>query len=208
MTKSIENVKPIGKLLEAVHDVVKRDLALKLYAPEDLRLTIAKRKEVTQAYIASGMSQREAAQALGVDQSTIRRDLGKNLASKRRGDEDKNTSKSKPSASNRRDENRDGQGQQKKDWRVEETRRLLGEAKKLALDAHKKYGHPAQEHLDPNILRQAVDEPDKLVTTLRLGGQALNTLADEVEGALTTPFALPPPMFDDTPGNATPDQTT
>jgi len=77
MTKSVENAKPIGKLLEAVHDVVERDLALKLYEPKHLRLTIAKRKEVAQVYIASGMSQREAALALGVNQSTIQRDLGK-----------------------------------------------------------------------------------------------------------------------------------
>ena len=89
------------------------------------------------------------------------------------------------------------------DWRVGETRRWFGEAVKHALEAHKKYGHLKQEYLDPNILRQALDEPDKLVTTLRLGGRALNTLADEVECALTTPAALlPPPMFDDT------DQTT
>ena len=89
------------------------------------------------------------------------------------------------------------------DWRVGETRRWFGEAVKHALEAHKKYGHLKQEHFDLNILRQAVDEPDKLVATLRLGGRALNTLADEVECALTTPAALlPPPMFDDT------DQTT
>ena len=89
------------------------------------------------------------------------------------------------------------------DWRVGETRRWLAEAVKHALEAHKKYGHLKQEHFDLNILRQAVDEPDKLVATLRLGGRALNTLADEVECALTTPAALlPPPMFDDT------DQTT
>jgi len=115
-------------------------------------------------------------------------------------------------------------------WKVIEARRFLDEAKKFALDAHKKYGHLKLEHLDLNILCYAVDEPDKLVTTLRLGGQAANivtnTLADEIECALTTPPALlPPPMFDDkatsdeaasgdgsldedTPDNTTPDQTT
>ena len=93
------------------------------------------------------------------------------------------------------------------DWRVGETRRWLAEAVKHALEAHKKYGHLKQEYLDPNILRQALDEPDKLVATLRLGGRALNTLADEVECALTTPPALlPPPMFDDPPDNSTPDE--
>ena len=102
------------------------------------------------------------------------------------------------------------------DWRVGETRRWLAEAVKHALEAHKKYGHLKQEYLDPNILRQAVDEPDKLVATLRLGGRALNTLADEVECALTTPAALlPAPMFDDNstpdepaPADATPDEAT
>jgi hypothetical protein len=100
------------------------------------------------------------------------------------------------------------------DWRVGETGRWFGEAVKHALEAHKKYGHLKQEYLDPNILRQAVDDPDKLVATLRLGGRALITLADEVECALTTPPALlPPPMFDDNstsdeakPDNSTPDE--
>jgi hypothetical protein len=115
-------------------------------------------------------------------------------------------------------------------WKVIEARHFLDEAKKFALDAHKKYGHQKLEHLDLNVLLHAVDEPDKLVTTLRLGGQAANivtnTLADEIECAFTTPAALlPPPMFDDnstsdeaasgdgsldedTPDNTTPDQTT
>jgi hypothetical protein len=95
-------------------------------------------------------------------------------------------------------------------WKVIEARHWLDAAKKHALETIK-YGHPAEQHLDSEVLRHAVDEPDKLVTTLRLGGQALNTLADEVECALTTPLALPPPMFDDnsTPDEGTsPDQTT
>jgi hypothetical protein len=104
---------------------------------------------------------------------------------------------------------RKAQGEEQ-DWRVEETRRWLGQAVEHALDAHKKYGHLKQEYLD--TLRQAVDEPDKTVATLRLGGQDLITLADEVEFAFTTPPALPSPMFDDKdeakPGDSTPDQTT
>jgi hypothetical protein len=92
---------------------------------------------------------------------------------------------------------RKAQGEEQ-DWRVEETRRLLGEAAKLALEAHKKYGHLKPEHLDPNILRQAVDEPDQLVATFDLGIRALTTLRDEVVSGLTTPAALlPAPMFDD-----------
>ena len=111
MTKSVENAKPIGKLLEAVHDVVERDLALKLYEPKHLRLTIAKRKEVAQVYIASGMSQREAALALGVNQSTIQRDLGKKKQPGRANspDEGKKTSnKSEPSGANSLDEQAKG----------------------------------------------------------------------------------------------------
>src|SRR5262245_52843467 len=80
MTKKsdpVANAKPIARLLEAVRDVIDRDVALKLYGPEDLRLTIESRKKVAQALIAGGASEREAAQALGVHQATIRRDLGK-----------------------------------------------------------------------------------------------------------------------------------
>jgi Trp operon repressor len=73
----IENAKPIVKLLEAVRAVVDRDLELGLYQPDTLRLTIEARKKIATAMIEGGASERDAAKALGVDRSTIRRDAGK-----------------------------------------------------------------------------------------------------------------------------------
>jgi hypothetical protein len=75
---------------------------------------------------------------------------------------------------------RRGQGQ---DWRVEETRRWFGGVVKRAQEAIKD-GHPAKEYVEPAILRQAVDDKDKLLATLRAGGNAWITLADMVESAL------------------------
>jgi hypothetical protein len=46
--------------------------------PEDLRLTIEKRKETARELVNGGMSRRQAAKALGVDKRTIGRDLGHN----------------------------------------------------------------------------------------------------------------------------------
>src|SRR5262245_24361617 len=69
------------------------------------------------------------------------------------------------------------------DWRVNETRRWFCQAVNHARDAIK-YGHPAQDDLNPDILRDALDEPDRAVATLRAGGRALTALADEVEDAL------------------------
>lgn len=50
-----------------------------LTKPEDVRLTIEKRKETARALVDSGMSQRDAAKALGVSSKTIQRDLGQNV---------------------------------------------------------------------------------------------------------------------------------
>jgi transposase-like protein len=80
------------------------------------------------------------------------------------------------------------------DWKVRDARGWLGQAEKHAKDAIQ-YGHPASAHLAPAILRQAIDNVDQMLATLRAGGKALNTLADEVERALAPP--TPPPMFDD-----------
>jgi hypothetical protein len=94
-------------------------------------------------------------------------------------------------------------------WKVIEARHWLDAAKKHAQEAAK-YGHPAEQHLDPEVLRHAVGDKDTLLATLRAGAKGLNTLADKVESALAPPALLPPPMFDDkaTPGDSTPDQTT
>jgi hypothetical protein len=115
-----------------------------------------------------------------------------------------------------------GQGQEE-DARVRNTRGWLNEVVEFAAEAYKKYGYPMQERLDPVILRQATDDPDKVVRTVRLGARTLSTLADEFERAFAPP--TPPPMFDDkpnadeaassdapsdeaTPTDATPDQAT
>jgi len=52
---------------------IKRGLA----TPEDMKLTIAARQKTAQTLVNGGMSQRQAAKALGVDPKTIRNDVGK-----------------------------------------------------------------------------------------------------------------------------------
>jgi hypothetical protein len=80
------------------------------------------------------------------------------------------------------------------DWRVGEARRWFAQAVKHAQDAIK-YGHPAAAHLDPVILRDALDDLNQQMAALRLGGRALIALAIKVKRALASP--TPPPMFDD-----------
>jgi len=94
-----------------------------------------------------------------------------------------------------------GQGTQE-NWQVGETRRWFAQAVKHAQGAIQ-YGHPASAHLDPTIVRAALDNPDQTEAALRAGGRGLITLADEVKRALAPP--TPPPMFDDAPGEATSD---
>ena len=84
-------------------------------------------------------------------------------------------------------------------WKVIEAQRWLAELVNFALEAHKKYGHLSLEHIDLGVLRYAVEEPDKVVTTLRLGGLPFIAVAHKIESALTP--LLPPP-------DSTPDQTT
>ena len=71
-----------------------------------------------------------------------------------------------------------------------------------------KYKYPAQEHLDPAVLRKAVDDKDQMLATWRACGRGLIDLADVVESALAPPPALLPPMFDDTPDEAPGDATS
>jgi Trp operon repressor len=89
-----KNAKPIAKLLEAVREVIERDLGLKLYSPEDLRLTIESRQKVAKTLIAGGASERDVAHTLGVDRTTIRRDLGRLSGSKRPEHDAKSSNKS------------------------------------------------------------------------------------------------------------------
>jgi hypothetical protein len=84
---------------------------------------------------------------------------------------------------------------QDEDWEVIESRRWWAQREQDALVLVKN-GRPAQKHLDPAILRQALDNPDQLLATLRAGGNASLALADMVEQALAPPTPPPPPMFD------------
>ena len=97
------------------------------------------------------------------------------------------------------------------DWRVNETRRFYSAAVKHAQEAIK-YGFPAVVDMNPDVLRQAIDNIDQATAALRLGGNALLTLADAVEQALAPPPALPAPMFNDPPSppakDTPPDQAT
>jgi hypothetical protein len=92
---------------------------------------------------------------------------------------------------------REAQGQ-KEDGRVRNTRGWFAAAKKHAHEAIQ-YGHPKQEHLDPNIMRQAIDDWDTLEASLHSGGGALIRLADEVKRARPLAFPTLEPMFDDKP---------
>jgi hypothetical protein len=84
---------------------------------------------------------------------------------------------------------RASQGQEE-DWKVQEARSWLGRANNHALEAVK-YGEPTEQYLNPATLRQAVDEPEKLMATLRAGGAALITLADKLQRALAPPAPMP-----------------
>jgi len=55
---------------------IKRGLA----TPEDMKLTIAARQKTAQTLVNGGMSQRQAAKALGVTQTTISRDVKHNVS--------------------------------------------------------------------------------------------------------------------------------
>jgi transposase-like protein len=90
--------------------------------------------------------------------------------------------------------------EKQQEWQVRDTRGWLGHAVKHAKDAIQ-YGHPAAHCLDPAILRLALDNPEQAEATLRAGGGALITLADEIKRALASP--TPPPMFEAKPNDAT-----
>jgi hypothetical protein len=94
------------------------------------------------------------------------------------------------------------QPQVQEPWQVIEARRWFTPATKRAL-AIVEYGHPAQQHLDPATLRQALG--NNLKQTLdawRECSAVSKAWADAVERALAP---APTPMFDDAPGEAAPD---
>ena len=51
------------------------------------------------------------------------------------------------------------------------------------------YGYVREEYLDPDVLRQAIDNVDQLLAALRAGGKAQIDLADKIERARA--LALP-----------------
>jgi N6-adenosine-specific RNA methylase IME4 len=64
-----------GDVLAAVSAQVRHLVDVGLVEPDKLRLTIEARRERAKELIDSGMSQRKAAEALGVDEKTVRNDL-------------------------------------------------------------------------------------------------------------------------------------
>jgi N6-adenosine-specific RNA methylase IME4 len=75
MNNELDFTKIAGKLLTNVRDLVDWGIEGGHTTAEQLRLTIAARREMAAKLIEAGMSQRDAAKALGVGQAQIRRDL-------------------------------------------------------------------------------------------------------------------------------------
>lgn len=69
-----------GKLLTGVRDLVDWGVDGGHTTPEQLRLTVEARRETAAKLIEGGLSQRQAAKALGVDESTVRADMRENPA--------------------------------------------------------------------------------------------------------------------------------
>jgi hypothetical protein len=88
-------------------------------------------------------------------------------------------------------------------WQVGEARRWFAQAEKHAQEAIK-YGFPAVAHLDPVILRQALDNPEQTEATFRAGARAFFKLIIEMKRGLRERERTPPPMFDDAPAEAAP----
>jgi len=101
----------MANLLIAANEMAERDFALNRYTREDLshivvtRLTKAARKKVVPKLIASGLSQDQVAALIGVNTSTIQRDLGTKPESSKKSepveakspnDETKSSKKSEP----------------------------------------------------------------------------------------------------------------
>src|SRR5262249_38822709 len=74
------------------------------------------------------------------------------------------------------------------------------------------YAHPKQAHLDPDIMRKAVDDWDTTEASFDKGSRAYATLRDEMRRLRPLAFPkpvllLPRPMFDDTaPSDAPSDE--
>jgi N6-adenosine-specific RNA methylase IME4 len=68
-----------GKLLTNIRDLVDWGIEGGHTTAEQLRLTVAARREMATKLIEAGVSQRDAAKALGVNRKTIQRDVGQNV---------------------------------------------------------------------------------------------------------------------------------
>src|SRR6185369_11065430 len=73
---SDEFTKIAGKLLTNVRDLVGWGIEGGHTTAEQLRLTVAARREMAAKLIEAGVSQRDTAKALGVSRGAIQRDLG------------------------------------------------------------------------------------------------------------------------------------
>jgi N6-adenosine-specific RNA methylase IME4/transposase-like protein len=69
--------KLLGDLLLNAKGFCDWGIAKGITTPEDIRFTVTKRQEVARTLISGGASERKAARALGISQSQLRRDLGK-----------------------------------------------------------------------------------------------------------------------------------
>src|SRR5262245_11012586 len=77
--KQYENAAPIVKVVEALREVIDRDIDLGLYTPETLkkfRLTVEARREVVRQLSQEGKSTREIANQVGVSHVQVAKDLG------------------------------------------------------------------------------------------------------------------------------------
>lgn len=87
-----------------------------------------------------------------------------------------------------------------KDWRERDIRGTFVDLVKIALDIKKKYDGLAQEHLDPDVLYQAlhaVTDLEKSTATVRKAIGILNIFVGAVESTFGFLPAPPPPMWGD-----------
>jgi transposase len=70
-----QNALPVAKAIEALYEIVERDVGLGLYDAQTLRFTVEARKEVVQKLSEQGLPNRKIAKLVGADEATVRRDL-------------------------------------------------------------------------------------------------------------------------------------
>jgi predicted transcriptional regulator len=82
--EKIANAKPVIKAIEAMREIIDRDVSLGLYDDETMRLTIEARKKVVKELSKQGLSQRQIAKVVGGSRGTVQNDLGGVKKSKKR----------------------------------------------------------------------------------------------------------------------------